>query len=58
MKFKVGDIVAVTDGNEEYTGIIVTVDEEDYKFTYRAFVYELDYADWYKESELTLKSPI
>ena len=57
MKFKVGDLVIVNGDGVESRAIVVSVDEIDLTYPYRAFVYDKNKADWFKESELTLKSP-
>lgn len=52
MKYKVGDLVTVFEDGDEYEGIVVQLDEEDPNYTYRVFVYDTDYADWYRETDL------
>lgn len=52
MKHKVGDLVTVCEEGCEYEGIVVQIDEEDPNYTFRVFVYDNDYADWYHETDL------
>lgn len=56
-KFKVGDKVIVDNFSCAQRGVIVAVDNFDDKFKYKVYINESESVDWFKEIELTLKSP-
>lgn len=50
MKYKIGDLVTVCDRGHQYEGLIIK--KYDEKSQYYIFVYELDGAYWYRETDL------